>query len=479
MKDKKRTTPIVLGHNSKKVQQGLLFEQKLIGAELSGSDISEEKSLHPTTSKRSKQSVTPSTKHTKDGLDNQTLPKSKIAEAKSASTLVRVRASDFVIKKNKIRYHEYSCKAEGAYPVNIWALLLVDRVIDHEFLIRLDSISKPQIGRSKFSFLPSKDKTLLLEAINRVIALCGPTITAPFPFIDPSTLKTTYVDWEVPLVVKRPIQTTKSITDSTTVKFPQNGRFNLPWEYVIFSDAVMYLQHPATSQHGTIWAFRLRHPDIARSFRDIISHISSRCQEFDVEAKDGVIQQVYNFEAFRELIPTFHERATIGKEEIEITSNFNFSKSTFGKSEFVKQVRKIKSRYIAYLAKNQSENRPIYRMLESRTHEVLNEDDEYGYLFTIKESLREGILIFENETEASRSSLIFQIRLSGFDSAVNTIRRFLSDEQIKNKRQKISYDQVKLKDLSILGMRRMFHKDYDSWRAEINKLINSYSCDIY
>lgn len=337
--------------------------------------------------------------------------------------------------------------------------------------------------------MPSKDKAYLLDEINRIdalvwetinnfLALLDSTATIQLPVSDQSTSKMIHADWDAPLV-KPPIKKDTSITDSTTVKFPQNGRFNLPWEYVIFSDSIMYLQHPETSKHGTIWAFRLRHPDIARSFRDIISYISSRCQEFDVEAKDGVIQKVYNFEAFRELIPTFHERATLEESEIEITSNFNFSKSTFGKSEFVKQVRRIKSPYIAYLAKNQSENRPIYRILESRTHEVLNEEDEYGYLFTIKESLREGILVFENETDASRSSLVFQIRLSGFGSAVDTIRRFLSNEKIKNKRQKISYDQIKLKDLSILDMRRMFHKDYNSWRAEINKLINSYSCDIY
>ncbi len=339
----------------------------------------------------------------------------------------KVRAEELILQDGVILYHKYSLNTGRVKRVNKTIL----SKIDHTFHLIEDFTLSSKSKEPRFHFWPYNDLSFLLGEIER-------------------------------------LQTTIPVVPSSD--FPQSGRFQLPWKYVVFYDGIMYFEHPNTSKRGTLSPYHYRHSYILKSYRDILPYIESRCPLFEVEAKDGVINKVYNFTAFMNMIPSFYEKVKMSDDEIEVSNDAVSIGKTFTKFDFSSHIKRNKSPYISFLSKNQSENRLIYYLLESVNH-ISSETDheEHGYLFTIKEFLEESTLIFENVTDESRSSIVFKVRSLYFVKAVEAIRRFLASD-IKNKRQKLANCQIRLNDVSIIRIDRIIHNDFDSWQSQVNSL---------
>lgn len=337
-----------------------------------------------------------------------------------------VSADELTIKEGVIIYHQYSLYSSRITNVDKDIL----GKIDHTFHLIKDGLSS-KINDQRFYFWPCNDLSFLLGEIERLQA---------------------------------------SSSDSSSTSFPQNGRFFLPWKYVFFCDGIMYLEHPNTSKRGTLAPFHYRHSNILKSYRDIFSYIETRCPQFDVGARDGVIYQVFNFSAFTKMIPHFYEKVNHADKDIDLINESVPVGKTFTKSGFVNHIKKVKSPYISFLSKKQVENRLIYYLLESVNH-ISSESDheEYGYLFTIKECLGKSILIYENVTDESRSSIVFIVHSTQFAKAIEKIRRFLASS-INNKRQKLANSKVRINDMSIMQIERIIHNDYCSWQSQVNSL---------
>lgn len=253
--------------------------------------------------------------------------------------------------------------------------------------------------------------------------------------------------------------------------YPLSGEFELPWRYVFFYDGILYLEHPNPSKQGLTRTFMFRHPDITKAFRDIMSYIEDRCPKFFVRAIDGEIVALLNFQSFQKMIPQCREHSSEVYDGLD-TLSYNklkneYSSSNFSNLKFVK-----KSPYISHLASLQVHSRKIYRILERVCHAQSDTDyDEFGFLFTVKESQYHSKIIYENVSDESRSSILFSIHTSQFNQAIEVIRTFFASREA-NKRQRLSQSTIKFKSSSIISYRRIHHTTFFEWRSNLSYLLH-------
>lgn len=258
---------------------------------------------------------------------------------------------------------------------------------------------------------------------------------------------------------------------ASDVTFPLEGTFELPWKYVRFRDSLMYLIHPNPSKRATTSPFMFRHPEIARAYNDIIKYIEGRCDKFIVKSVDGVIVELKNFESFRSMIPQFREYCASVSEGIE-TRIMPENKKEFSVAEFKKSREYQKSPYLNHLASFQVQSRKIYRILELFTHAQSDSDwDEYGFIFTVKSFSTYSLVIFENATNVSRSSIIFKIQTSLFDRAIEVIRTFFASDTI-NKRQNLANGSIRFNSPAIVSYHRLNHTNFYDWKANFSSLLH-------
>lgn len=254
------------------------------------------------------------------------------------------------------------------------------------------------------------------------------------------------------------------------ISYPLDGIFELPWKYVRFRDSLMYLIHPNPSKRGTTQPFIFRHPEIMRSYGDILYYIETRCDKFRVKAIDGVIVELLNFEAFRVMIPQFREYCSSVSEGIE-TTMMSSRKRDYTLSEFKHINTYQKSPYLSYLSSLQSESNRIYRILELVCHANSDSDiDESGFLFTINTNHAYSLIVYENISDLSRSTIVFKVYTSQYDRAIEVIRTFFANDMV-NKRQKLAYGSIRFNSSSIISYHRLFHTYFSEWKSNLSSLI--------
>ncbi len=259
---------------------------------------------------------------------------------------------------------------------------------------------------------------------------------------------------------------------ASDVTFPLEGTFELPWKYVRFRDSLMYLIHPNPSKRATTTPFMFRHPEIARSYSDIIKYIEGRCDKFIVKSIDGVIVELKNFDSFRSMIPQFRQYCQSVSEGIE-TRLMPENKKDFSVGEFKKSREYQKSSYLNHLASFQIESRKIYRILELFSHAQSDSDwDEYGFLFTVKSVSSCSLVIFENATDVSRSTILFKIQTSLFDRAIEVIRTFFASDTV-NKRQKLANGSLRFNSPAIVSYHRLNHTNFYDWKSNLTSILHS------
>lgn len=332
--------------------------------------------------------------------------------------LAEIKASDLKIEKGIIRYGEYSLKSVR---INAISKKILSK-IDHLFKLKVIDTEK-----RSFIFEPANDLSFLLAESERI---------------------------------REQKRESKENDIPSEHQFPASGEFELPWCYVEFKDRILYLSHP--NQDQSVSPYSYRHISILKSFRDILPYIEKKCPLFQVIAQDNTIINVSNLYTFEKLIPQFNEYLQLNDEEIKLGERigrrpkFSSSISIF---DFRKRIEVEKSKYLHFLSEIHVETRPVFYILENVVHTSnLFNTEEHGYLFTIRENDKYSIIVYENIIDESRSSIVFCVERCLFDSAVDSIRRFWASD-IKNKRQKLLYNQISFGDKAIYW-RRISH-DYD------------------
>ncbi|MDE6552070.1 MAG: hypothetical protein K2K98_03785 [Muribaculaceae bacterium] len=350
---------------------------------------------------------------------------------KTEESIIRgVKAKDFIVKCGSISYGKHSLissKIKSDVPSSVLSL------IDYRFTLkmRINYTKSGKIKHKRFSFEPFEDLSVLLSECERILKI---TSIKPLDY------------------------------------FPQSGKFYLPWKYVFFYDNIMYLAHPNPSKYGSVNPFAFRHPYITKSFRDLMSYIEDRCPKFYVRAIDGVIVALLNFKSFQQMIPQFREYSSEtlgGIDELSYSKLRNsYSSTDFSHLKFVK-----KSPYLSHLSSLQVSSRKIYRILERVIHAQADTDfDEFGFLFTVMEYRSYSIVIYENASDESRSSILFQVRTSEFEEAIEVIRSFFASNEA-NKRQRLAQSTIRLKSPAILSYRRIHHTNFYDWRLNLSGIL--------
>ena len=250
-------------------------------------------------------------------------------------------------------------------------------------------------------------------------------------------------------------------TDET---FPQSGEFEIPWRFVKFYDGTLTLFHPNPSRRGTYTPYYYRTSDILKSFEDIRPYIEKRSPNLRVQAVDGVITRLLNFKEFMSVVAQYKNWEK--EEDIDFRNstrpNKDVSKEIFARNPIIR-----KSPYLSYLSSLQHDDFTIKYLLERVIHESGQIDtDEYGYLFALKSTYYQIILLYENISDSSRSSILFYIDPCKYEEGVEIIRKFLASE-ITNKRQKLSYGQIRFNNPAIRMVKRIKHTDLVDWKYNL------------
>ena len=251
-------------------------------------------------------------------------------------------------------------------------------------------------------------------------------------------------------------------TDET---FPQSGEFEIPWRFVKFFDGTLTIFHPNPSRRGTYTPYYFRNSAILKTFEDIRPYIEKRSPTLRVQAVDGVITGLLNFKEFVSVVAQYKDWEK--EEDIDfrnpIRPNKDVSKEGFARNPIIR-----KSPYLSYLSSLQHDAFTIKYILERVIHESgLIDTEEYGYLFAIKSTYYQTVLLYENISDSSRSSILFYIDPNRYLEAVEIVRKFLASE-IANKRQKLSYGQIRFNNPCIRMVKRIKHTDIIDWKYNLN-----------
>lgn len=372
-------------------------------------------------------SIAPSAKQVKGNIDREGLESNhnsvvddwRILASDISASQLKIRKTVIEYKHEGKKYHLRSVRIENKVSPSIL------EKIDHKFtLVKGRYITKDNKTELRFHFEPANDLSFLLAEINRLS--------------DPKAM---------PL----------------DVSYPMTGEFDIPWRNVRFFDGILMLFHPNPSKRGTITPFYFRNSDILKTFEDIRPYIEKRCCKLRVVAVDGVIITLKNFKEFLKHIIQYkewekEENIRIGKP-INKLRNTSIPKDVFSINSEVK-----KSPYLSLLSTLQHSDYKIIYLLERVIHEIgLVDTDEYGYLFVLKKIEKKMILLYENITDSSRSSLMFFIKPEFYEEAVDHIKKFLAGN-IKNKRQKIAYGQIYFDSALILAVKRIKHTNITDWK---------------
>lgn len=251
----------------------------------------------------------------------------------------------------------------------------------------------------------------------------------------------------------------------------EHGIFNLPWKNVIFRDGYMYLTHPKAKGKETISPFKFDSPLIHRNYADLMPYIEKHATKLLVEGHDGKITRLINFDEFAKIFPHLTSYTLVDDQSISIEKGRPIVNHAYSLEE-LRDTRLInKSQFLAFLCKVQKIGYKIYYLLENVIHESSDSGhDEFGFLFVIRESITTLTLLYENVTDESRSSLVFNVDRSEFNVTVKFIAQFLASNE-ENKRLKLARRQIRFSRY-IKSYERILHTTYEEWRRHTNHLIN-------
>lgn len=353
-------------------------------------------------------------------------------ESKLTKLVNNVMAVDFVVTDGRIEYKNMILTSHRIQSALKDSLAKIDKVFT--------LILYPHKG--EFRFHPATDLNVMIDEIARVKKVQRDLVSIP----------------RIEAIV---------VESSRVQRYPQNGMFSLPWEYVIFNEGELILSHPNASKYASMNPFRFHNKKIHRNYRDFIDYFRKKSPLLKVVCHDNRITSLLNIEDFLKSISHLVSDSDFAEEEVEKRFPQLMPGNNITVDEF--RTRKLinKSPYLSFLCKYQNKEHNIYYLKENVVHSSSDFiDEEFGYLFTIKKSFRYSVLVYENITDQSRSSYVFYVDTYRIEDAVKYISRFLASD-MENKRERIAQSSIRMKHPAIRLMVRVSHTSYSEWRQRM------------
>lgn len=247
---------------------------------------------------------------------------------------------------------------------------------------------------------------------------------------------------------------------------PVTEEFSLPWKYVEFSRDIMCLYYPLEFGKGE--AFYYHGFNLRKSLNGIKPYLEKHAPMLMVVAKNRRIVEVKNFAEFQKTLPRLYEYVNV-RNEVELINALPklAPGGTISVEEFRRHSCVEKSPYLRVLSQNQINSRKIMYVVESLTHHG-STMFEGGYLFTVKDCDGESIVVYENTTDESRSSIVFRVRSEYYNEAVRAISSFFAGSEM-NKREKIAYRRLRFISRAIIDYDRITHSSYFDWQYQLRR----------
>ena len=203
------------------------------------------------------------------------------------------------------------------------------------------------------------------------------------------------------------------------------------------------------------------------AFNDIKAHFKIKFSELEIHIKRGKV--VFNdAKRFKELIGSLRTPTkSLFIPDLELTPKREIMKyfDSASNQEIKNYIIQLKQQYLTYLCTKHLDGFKIKYTTEWRS--TCDYDYvENAFLFTISVSSSYVIIIYEN-TEDSRSSIVFYVNPMEYDKAVNAICGYFSSMEI-NKRETLASYYVNFKDSGIKRFQRIYHTDFNQWKRTID-----------
>lgn len=267
----------------------------------------------------------------------------------------------------------------------------------------------------------------------------------------------------------------KSRTGYASVYYPANGVFAIPWQYVSFHEGEIDVLHPNPSTDATTFRHKYYNTKIHSDFQDLMPYIMSRCPNLMVRAVNNRVVEILNIQEFLTLFEQYNEYTNaenLGIKVIKLSKHnqiLAYPSDNFSSYSWVS-----KSPYLNYLSKKHFHKYKIYRIMETRIFDnnwIYDGSVEWGYVFTIYDSLNQLITVYENNTDESRSTYVFLTKNIEHIKVIETISEFFASD-LSNKRELLMLRRTNFP----FKYARLTHKDETEWKQKIRKIIsNPYS----
>ena len=254
-----------------------------------------------------------------------------------------------------------------------------------------------------------------------------------------------------------------NIKPSDEVK--NNGTFYLSWKYVTFTNKAIYLYHPNNPKSSHPFEYKTN--DSNSAFNCIKNYFINRLPPIYVEAKNKQIIKILDVQNISDCIKKLTVKVNSDKH-CKSTSN---SKSLISKKKalFSKEIADTyKSNYLDWLCLQQSDSYPIYYSIEVRTNSDLISTNEDAFIFILTTGTKQITIIYEN-TNDSRSTLVFKVEKSKLNDTIKEIHElFVSD--IINKREQIANGQINHSLFTSNKFWRVLHTNFENWKEKLMTL---------
>lgn len=253
-------------------------------------------------------------------------------------------------------------------------------------------------------------------------------------------------------------------------KISNNGKFELSWKYVTFTNGYIYLYHPL--HQNSLYPLKYKMKNSISAFNNIQSYFINRLTPISVQAKNGRIIKVLNIEDVEFCIQKLTEKyKNRNNRPISRIPKHKIEKMT--KEQITNHIHTYKSKYLDWLCSKQLPNYQIYYCLEIKSNVNQQEKDEDAFIFIIKETGQMVTLVYENTLE-SRSSIVFKIRKNRLQNVIQEIHHFFSSNSL-NKRELIMQGNVNNEFLfSSNTYWRIMHTNFNSWKSKIEETYNPF-----
>lgn len=259
-----------------------------------------------------------------------------------------------------------------------------------------------------------------------------------------------------------------------------DGLFLLDWNYVTFSEKMIFLYHPKypNGEKGK-YPLRVENDLSKKTFNYIKNYIKKKISPLRVVSKNCKIREIVdsiNLENVVELFNYYNQflqDTNSDKYGFVLKKGFNDIKKI--SPSVVKSALKIhKNKYIDYLSDMQIEDSRI--LLCQEAHVVSSNENtsiipEDVFVFRIKDNNKRTIFVYENVLD-SRSSVVFCVNKIFLEYALEEIIDYFSSTVI-HKRSLLIDNRKDFSYCGVLNYKRVLHNSFEEWSKDIKYFMES------